>query len=232
MSNLPGPAVRAARADLHRSAATAIRRTDAIALTLAVALLAATFLAALTGAAEARTIGVGKSAVVGGTQARTAGAERSTTDGGGAVAGTPLSKLTAHGAKARLTSTGLAIPPAAAPPRVQAAIRAGNRIAKKPYKWGGGHAILNDSGYDCSGSVSFALRGGRLMTSSMASTGFMSWGRRGKGRWITIRANSGHVYMVIAGLRFDTSARGIGGSRWTAQMRSPHGYVATHPPGF
>jgi hypothetical protein len=70
------------------------------------------------------------------------------------------------------------------------------------------------------------------MTSAMASTGFMSWGRRGPGRWITIRAHGGHVYMVIAGLRFDTSARGIGGSRWTTQMRSPRGFVATHPIGL
>jgi hypothetical protein len=211
MHNLPGPP---ARADLHRGAATLIRRADAVALAFAIAVLATTFLAAFTGSAQART------------------ADAAATAGGGAIAGTPISKLTAAGSKARLTSTGLAIPPANAPAKVQAAIRAGNRIAKKPYKWGGGHARLIDSGYDCSGSVSFALRGGRLMTSAMASTGFMSWGRRGPGRWITVRAHGGHVYMVIAGLRFDTSARGIGGSRWTAQMRSARGFVATHPPGL
>lgn len=211
MHNLPGPP---ARADLHRSAATLIRRADTIALAFAIAVLATTCLAALAGTANAQTTSA------------------ATTAGGGAVAGTPLSKLTAAGSKAKLTSTGLAIPPANAPAKVQAAIRAGNTIAKKPYKWGGGHALLNDSGYDCSGSVSYALRGGRLMTSAMASTGFMSWGRRGPGRWITIRAHGGHVYMLIAGLRFDTSARGIGGSRWTAQMRSPRGFVATHPAGL
>ena len=154
------------------------------------------------------------------------------TNGGGAVAGTPLSKLTAPGAKAKLTSTGLAIPPAGAPPKVQAVIRAGNKIAKTPYKWGGGHALLEDSGYDCSGSVSYALRKARLMSASLASTGFMSWGRRGPGRWITIRANAGHAYMIVAGLRFDTSASKATGTRWSAQMRSPRGYVATHPPGF
>jgi hypothetical protein len=191
-----------------------IRRVDRVATAVAVALLAAV---AFVGLAPSASAAVNTSA---------------TTNGGGAVAGTPLSKLTAAGSKAKLTSTGLAIPPANAPVKVQAAIRAGNKIAKKPYKWGGGHALLNDSGYDCSGSVSYALRGGRLMTSAMASTGFMSWGRRGPGRWITIRANGGHVYMLIAGLRFDTSARGIGGSRWTAQMRSPRGYVPTHPPGL
>jgi hypothetical protein len=161
-----------------------------------------------------------------------ANAKRSVTTGGGAVAGKPLSARLAPGSKGRVTASGLAIPPADAPAAVKAAIRAGNRIAKKPYRYGGGHRLLNDSGYDCSGSVSYALRGARLMSSSLASTGFMSWGRRGPGRWITVRANAGHAYMVIAGLRFDTSARGIGGSRWTAQMRSPRGYAATHPPGL
>jgi len=190
-----------------------IRHVDRMATFVAIALLAAVALVGLAPSASAA-------------------ANTSTTNGGGAVAGTPMSKLTAPGAKAKLTSTGLAIPPTEAPAKVRAAIRAGNRIAKKPYKWGGGHALLNDSGYDCSGSVSYALRGGKLMTSSMASTGFMSWGRRGLGRWITIRANGGHVYMLIAGLRFDTSARGIGGSRWTAQMRSARGFVATHPAGL
>lgn len=189
-----------------------IRRVDLVAAFFAVTLLAAIALAGLAPSAGAAT-----------TRA---------TNGGGAVAGTPLSKLTAPGSKATLTRNGLAIPPAEAPAKVKAAIRAGNRIAKKPYKWGGGHARLVDTGYDCSGSVSFALRGGRLMTSAMASTGFMSWGRRGPGRWITIRAHGGHVYMVIAGLRFDTSARKQTGSRWTAKMRSPRGFVATHPAGF
>lgn len=189
-----------------------IRRVDLVAAFFAVTLLAAIALAGLAPSAGAAT-----------TRA---------TNGGGAVAGTPLSKLTAPGSKATLTRNGLAIPPAEAPAKVKAAIRAGNRIAKKPYKWGGGHARLVDTGYDCSGSVSYALRGGKLMTSAMASTGFMSWGRRGPGRWITVRAHGGHVYMVIAGLRFDTSARKQTGSRWTAKMRSPRGFVATHPAGF
>jgi hypothetical protein len=212
---LTGPPARAVpRSAARGGLATLIRRADAVAATVAVALLGAIALAGfLAPSAEAA-------------------ANTSATNGGGAVAGVPISKLTAPGAKATLTGTGLAIPPAAAPKKVQAAIRAGNRIAKKPYKWGGGHALLNDSGYDCSGSVSYALRGGRLMTSAMASTGFMSWGRRGPGRWITIRANGGHVYMIIAGLRFDTSARRVAGSRWTSQMRSPRGFVATHPAGL
>jgi hypothetical protein len=152
--------------------------------------------------------------------------------GGAAFVKGPAPKSEVSGSKARVTRNGLAIPPAGAPAKVKAVIRAGNRIAKKPYKYGGGHATLNDSGYDCSGSVSYALRGGRLMTSSLASTGFVSWGRRGRGHWITIRANAGHAYMIVAGVRFDTSANGPGGSRWTAQMRSPRGYVATHPAGL
>jgi hypothetical protein len=197
-----------------------IRRVDAVATAVAVAMLASVGLAAVAPDADARAL-----------HARLA-ANAATTSGGGAVAGIPVSAQTAPGARARLTSSGLAIPPAAAPAKVKAVIRAGNKIAKKPYKWGGGHALLNDSGYDCSGSVSYALRGGRLMTSSMASTGFMSWGRRGPGRWITVRANSGHAYMVVAGLRFDTSASKRTGTRWSAQMRSPSGYVATHPPGL
>jgi hypothetical protein len=152
--------------------------------------------------------------------------------GGAAFVKGSAPKNEVPGSKARITRNGLAVPPAGAPAKVKAVIRAGNRIAKNPYKYGGGHATPNDSGSDCSGSVSYALRGGRLMTSALASSGFMSWGRRGRGRWITIRANGGHAYMLVAGVRFDTSAHGIGGSRWTARMRSPRGYVATHPAGL
>jgi hypothetical protein len=159
-------------------------------------------------------------------------AEVSATSHGGAVAGRAPAPTEAPGSRARLTANGLAIPPVSAPARVKAAIRAGNRIARKPYKYGGGHGVLNDRGYDCSGSVSYALRGGRLMSGALASTGFMSWGRPGRGRWITVRANAGHAYMVIAGLRFDTSASKRTGTRWSAQMRSPAGYVATHPAGY
>ena len=195
-----------------------IRCADAVAATFAVALLAAVALAAVVPGADARTL--------------PAIASPNAASNGGAVAGTPISKLTAPGAKARLTRTGLAIPPADAPAKVRAVIRAGNEIARTPYKWGGGHGLLEDSGYDCSGSISFALRKARLMTASLASGGFMGWGRRGRGRWITIRANGGHAYMVVAGLRFDTSARKVSGNRWSAQMRSPRGYVATHPPGL
>ena len=139
---------------------------------------------------------------------------------------------TVPGRRARMTRRGLAIPPAGAPAKVKAVIRAGNRIAKKPYKYGGGHGVPNDSGYDCSGSVSYALRGGRLMRGALASGAFTGWGRGGRGRWITVYANGGHAYMVVAGLRFDTSASNQTGTRWSAQMRSARGFVATHPPGL
>ena len=134
--------------------------------------------------------------------------------------------------EARLTDDGLAVAPASAPPEVQAVIEAGNEIATKPYKYGGGHGRWNDTGYDCSGSISFALRGGGLITRPHDSSGFMRYGKSGRGAWITIYANSGHAYMMVAGLRFDTSARKRGTSRWTDQPRSSRGYTARHPTGF
>lgn len=136
------------------------------------------------------------------------------------------------GETAELGPDGLAIAPASAPQEVKDIIAAGNKIAKKPYKWGGGHARLVDTGYDCSGSVSYTLIKAGLLTSSLDSSGFMRWGDHGRGVWITIRSNPGHAYMMVAGLRFDTSARSATGSRWTTQMRSAKGYRGTHPVGF
>ena len=111
-------------------------------------------------------------------------------------------------------------------------VRAANRIQSKPYKYGGGHGRWNDSGYDCSGSVSYALHGGGLLSSALTSGGFMSWGAAGKGRRITIYASPSHVYMVIDGRRFDTTGRSETGSRWQASDRSSAGYVVRHPPGL
>jgi hypothetical protein len=146
---------------------------------------------------------------------------------------TPAPTPEAPGAKATLGADGLAVAPAGAPPEIKAVITAGTKIAKKPYRYGGGHAKLNDSGYDCSGSLSYALRKAGLMRSSLDSSGFMRFGQPGRGQWITIRANSGHAYMVVAGLRFDTSgASARGGSRWTTKMRSASGYRGRHPDGF
>jgi hypothetical protein len=115
---------------------------------------------------------------------------------------------------------------------VRRVIHAGNRIARLPYKYGGGHGSFQDSGYDCSGSVSFALHGGGLLDAPLDSGQFMSWGDPGPGRWITIYANPGHVYMVVRGRRFDTSGQYRTGSRWQPNDRSPAGYTVRHPPGL
>ena len=111
-------------------------------------------------------------------------------------------------------------------------VRAANRIQSKPYKYGGGHGRWRDSGYDCSGSVSYALHGGGLISSALTSGGFMRWGDPGAGRRITIYASPSHVYMVIDGRRFDTTGRSETGSRWQASDRSSAGYVVRHPPGL
>ena len=136
------------------------------------------------------------------------------------------------GQTATVGSDGLAVAPAAAPPVVHAVIAAGNRIALKPYIYGGGHGRWEDAGYDCSGSVSYALHGAGLLAQSMPSGGFMNWGETGPGQWITIYAHGGHIYMVVAGLRFDTSGRTRAGTRWQADMRSAAGYSVRHPPGL
>jgi peptidoglycan hydrolase-like protein with peptidoglycan-binding domain len=131
-----------------------------------------------------------------------------------------------------LTEDGLAVAPADAPDVVKAIIEAGNEIATKPYKYGGGHGKWKDSGYDCSGSVSYALHGAGLISRPRDSGEFMRYGEHGRGTWVTIRANSGHAYMIVAGLRFDTSASKGGGSRWTDEMRSARGYRGVHPEGL
>jgi peptidoglycan hydrolase-like protein with peptidoglycan-binding domain len=115
---------------------------------------------------------------------------------------------------------------------VQRVIAAANRIQSKPYKYGGGHGRWNDTGYDCSGSVSYALHGAGLLSSALTSGGFMRWGAPGKGRRITIYASPGHVYMIIDGRRFDTTGRDETGTRWQASDRSSAGYVVRHPPGL
>jgi peptidoglycan hydrolase-like protein with peptidoglycan-binding domain len=123
-------------------------------------------------------------------------------------------------------------PSSGGPATVRRIIAAANRIASKPYKYGGGHGTWNDSGYDCSGSVSYALHGAGLVDSALTSGGFMSWGAPGKGRWVTIYANPGHVYMVINGRRFDTTGRDESGSRWQSRSRSSAGYTVRHPIGL
>ena len=117
------------------------------------------------------------------------------------------------------------------PIAVRRVIAAGNRIAHHPYKYGGGHGSFSDSGYDCSGSVSYALHGGGLLGRPLDSGDFMSYGAAGKGRHITIYAHPGHVYMVVNGRRFDTTGAS-GGSRWQWEQRSAAGYTVRHPPGL
>ncbi len=138
----------------------------------------------------------------------------------------------AEGDRATVGPDGLALAPASAPEAVKQIIAAGNAIATKRYRYGGGHGRWNDSGYDCSGSVSYALHGAALLDAPLPSGGFMGWGDAGPGQWVTIYANPGHMYMVVAGLRFDTSGRSNGGTRWQAELRSTSGYKIRHPPGL
>ena len=147
---------------------------------------------------------------------------------------TTPSDPTTPGAKARLSSDGrTAVAPADAPPEVQEVIDAANEITTAPYRYGGGHGRgFNDSAFDCSGAVSHALHGAGLVTVPLDSTDFESWGSRGRGQWITVYANSGHAYLVVAGLRFDTSGSGEKGPRWRPQFRSSRGYVSRHPEGL
>jgi cell wall-associated NlpC family hydrolase len=138
----------------------------------------------------------------------------------------------ARGRVPEVRSDGTAVAPLDAPDVVATIIAAGNAIATTPYIWGGGHGAWQDKGYDCSGSVSFALAGAGLMSSPLTSGLFMSWGAPGPGRWVTIYANNGHVFMVVAGLRFDTSGA-RGGTRWQpAAGRSYSGFTQRHPPGL
>jgi hypothetical protein len=136
--------------------------------------------------------------------------------------------------KARLLSNGMLIPPRSAPPRVKAVIAAANKIRNKPYIYGGGHASWQSAGYDCSGSVSFALHGGKFLESPLPSGPLERWGMAGEGRWITVYANAGHTYAVIAGYRWDTSGNGDGktGPSWHEDLRDNIGYVARHPVGY
>ena len=127
---------------------------------------------------------------------------------------------------------GIALPPLEAPEAVRQMIEAGNQIARTPYLWGGGHGKWVDSGYDCSGSVSFVLASAGFLDSPLASGPLMSWGEPGPGKWVTIYSNPGHVYMVVAGIRFDTSGRQVTGSRWQNELRNNVGFVARHPPGL
>jgi peptidoglycan hydrolase-like protein with peptidoglycan-binding domain len=122
--------------------------------------------------------------------------------------------------------------PAAGPGALGRLIAAANRIHDFPYKFGGGHRSFDDSGYDCSGSISYALHAAGLLKYALDSSAFMSYGEPGPGRHVTIYANPNHAFMVVDGRRYDTSALRETGSRWTSKPRSPSGFVVRHPPGL
>jgi hypothetical protein len=133
---------------------------------------------------------------------------------------------------------GKAIVPASAPARIKRVIAYGNRLIGKPYRYGGGHRPFArgiDAGYDCSGTVSYALYGGRFLDSPLPSGALMSWGRSGPGRWLTVYAHGGHAYLVVAGLRLDTSLRDDPtrtGPGWSRRLRESAAFEARHPRGY
>jgi len=155
--------------------------------------------------------------------------EQLASSGAPAPAGAPA-PLT-PGQSANFISPSQASVPSAAPPAVAAAIEAANSIASTPYIWGGGHGSFSSSGYDCSGAVSFALNGGGFLSSPLDSTGLSTWGDAGAGKWITVYANAGHAWVLIAGLAFDTS--GGAGPRWhESPVYTSSGFILRHPPGY
>ena len=147
----------------------------------------------------------------------------------------PESGPTTLGAQAVLHG-GIALAPTQAPLAVKRAIWAANQLRSKPYRYGGGHGSFHDSGYDCSGTVSYALGGAGLISSPMSSSDFRGFGQRGQGRWITVYARNGHTFAVIAGLRLDTtpgdSSRCRWAPRWQTTFRGPAGFEARHPLGL
>jgi cell wall-associated NlpC family hydrolase len=147
----------------------------------------------------------------------------------------PVTK-TVPGTVARLRTDGKAAIPRGAPKRVQALIAAANKIVGKPYKWGGGHAKLADVGYDCSGAVSYALIGGGILAAPMVSGTLAKWQAIGPGKWLSIFANKGHVYLEVAGLRLDTSPvgdpDGRNGVRWRPVIGRRPGFHARHVVGL
>jgi septal ring factor EnvC (AmiA/AmiB activator) len=156
--------------------------------------------------------------------------EQIAAEGGEATTGEMPAPLN-PGQEAQVISESEASAPASAPQAVKDVIAAGNAIATTPYIWGGGHGSFESSGYDCSGAVSYALHGGGFLESPLDSTGLETWGEPGPGQWITVYANSGHAWMVVAGIAFDTV--GGPGPRWhDPWVDSPEGFVVRHPAGY
>ena len=147
----------------------------------------------------------------------------------------PSSGPTTPGNQAKLTGK-VALAPANAPMAVKRAIWAANQLRTKPYRYGGGHKSFHDSGYDCSGTVSYALAGAGLVSLPMSSKEFRAYGSRGPGKWITVYARNGHTFAVIAGLRLDTTSPNNPSRRWAPRWqpteRAPRGFEARHPVGL
>ena len=135
--------------------------------------------------------------------------------------------------KVQLLDDGTAVAPLGAPDEVQSIVAAANAIAKFPYIWGGGHGSFVARGYDCSGSLNYAFKAAGLIDTTMVSGEYAKWGESGPGKWITIYANGGHVFMVVGGVRYDTSFRdGPRGTRWQTAKRSLAGFEVRHPVGL
>ena len=144
------------------------------------------------------------------------------------------SGMTANANQGTVTPQGLAVAPVNAPAAVQAVVAAGNQIARLPYVWGGGHATYEDTGYDCSGSISYVFAAAGLLNTTMTSGELAHWGLPGPGKWITVFANGGHTFMYVAGIRFDTVALAEGGTRWSDRKptEGTGGFAVRHPPGL
>jgi cell wall-associated NlpC family hydrolase len=193
-----------------------------------VAFVLATLLVVLPARAQASTTG-GTSYPTGSPRGATAAQAPAATSTAPASTTAPATTATPA---ATVGTDGLAVAPAGAPAQVVALIAAGNAIASLPYKYGGGHQSFDDQAYDCSGSVSFALHGAGLLDATLDSTGLTHWGQAGPGAWITIYANKTHTYLVVAGLRFDTSGQKKAGTRWQAAPRSSRTFKVRHPAGL
>jgi cell wall-associated NlpC family hydrolase len=144
-----------------------------------------------------------------------------------------LDAKSASGQSVQLAGDGSALAPIGAPAAVQSVIAAGNVIKNFPYIWGGGHGSFQARGYDCSGSISYAFKAANLVDTPLVAADFKTWGEPGPGKWISVYASEGHVFMFVGGLRFDTSFRdGPRGSRWQTNKRSLDGFTIRHPAGL
>jgi hypothetical protein len=155
-------------------------------------------------------------------------------DSGNAEVESSGSRPTVSGSRAVLKH-GIAYAPASAPANVKSAIWAVNSISRKPYQWGGGHGSFVDSGYDCSGTVSYALHHAGVLNQPLPSSDLLRFGERGRGRWITVYSRRGHTFAMIAGLRLDTTDFRYGGDvgpRWHTDGRGTWGFEARHPSGL